>query len=135
LGSNMSDWTWGKIHEITPQHEFSSASLVGGLFTLSSQPLGGDNTTVAVGAYPVTYAGFPLQGPIQMTSHQSYRMIIDVGDWTKSVAVFATGESGQPGSKYWGNLYPQWVAGQYNPLLYTQDQINTNKDAVLTLTP
>jgi penicillin amidase len=135
LGSNMQDWTWGKVHQITPRHEFSSADLVGGLFTLSTEPLGGDNTTVSVGAYTLAYAGFPLQGPIQVSTYQSYRMIIDLADWTKSRAIFATGASGQPGSKYWGNLYPQWVAGEYNPLLYTQDQVNANKDAVLTLTP
>src|SRR5206468_2769609 len=39
LGDNMQDWTWGKIHEITPRHEFSSADLVGGLFTLPSSPI------------------------------------------------------------------------------------------------
>jgi len=134
-GSNMPDWTWGKVHEITPRHEFSSADFVGGLFTLASQPLGGDNTTVSVGGYTMLYAGFPLQGPIEVSTYQSYRMVIDLGDWTKSEAIFATGASGQPGSKYWGNLYPLWVAGDYNPLLYTQDQIDANKDAVLTLTP
>jgi penicillin amidase len=134
-GSNMQDWTWGKVHQITPRHEFSSADFVGGLFTLSSQPLGGDNTTVSVGAYTLLYAGFPLQGPIEVSTYQSYRMIIDLSDWTKSEAIFATGASGQPGSKYWGNLYPLWLAGEYIPLLYTQDQINANKDAVLTMTP
>jgi penicillin amidase len=135
LGDNMQDWTWGKIHEITPRHEFSSADLVGGLFSLAASPIGGDNTTVAVASYPLPYAGVPLQGPFPVTNYQSYRMIIDVGDWTKSLAVFATGESGQPGSKYWGNMYSQWLQGAYNPLVYTKEQIDANKDAVLTLTP
>jgi penicillin amidase len=135
LGDNMQDWTWGKLHEIAPRHEFSSADLVGGLFTLGTSPLGGDNTTVAVASYPLPYAGFPLQGPFQVTTHQSYRMIIDVGDWSKSLAIFATGESGQPGSKFRENMYPQWVQGVYDPLLYTKEQIEANKDATLTLTP
>jgi penicillin amidase len=135
LGDNMQDWTWGKIHEITPRHEFSSADLVGGLFTLPSSPIGGDNTTVAVASYPLPYAAYPLQGPFEVTTHQSYRMIIDVGDWTKSLAIFATGESGQPGSKFWENMYAPWVQGSYNPLLYTKEQIDANKDSQLTLTP
>jgi acyl-homoserine lactone acylase PvdQ len=62
-------------------------------------------------------------------------MIIDVGDWSKSLAIFATGESGQPGSKFRENMYPQWVQGVYDPLLYTKEQIEANKDATLTLTP
>ena len=52
---------------------------------------------MAVASYPLPYAAYTLQGPFEVTTHQSYRMIIDVGDWTKSLAIFATGESGQPG--------------------------------------
>lgn len=135
LGDNMQDWTWGKAHQITPRHEFSSADLVGGLFTLGTSPIGGDNTTVAVASYTMLYAGFPFQGPYQVSNHQSYRMVIDLADWTKAIAIFATGESGQPGSKFRENMYPLWVNGTYNQLLYTKEQVDANKDSVLTLTP
>jgi penicillin amidase len=135
LGDNMQDWTWGKIHQITPRHEFSSAQLVGGIFTLATAPVGGDHTTVSIGTYPLPYAGFPLQGPLPVTNHQSYRMILDSADWSRSVGVFATGESGQPGSKFRENMYPLWAAGDYLPMLYTSEQIGANKEGVLTLSP
>ncbi|MEO8285649.1 MAG: penicillin acylase family protein [Chloroflexota bacterium] len=135
LGDNMQEWTWGKIHQIAPRHEFSSAQFVGGLFTLSASPIGGDKTTVAVASYPLPYAGFPLQGPYMVSSHQSYRMILDTSDWANSLGIFGTGESGQPGSKFRENMYQPWVQGIYNPMLYTKQQIDGNKDSVLTLTP
>jgi penicillin G amidase len=135
LGDNMQDWTWGKLHQIEPRHEFSSAELVGGMFTLPARPLGGNKTTVAVAPYPLVFASIPLQGPMPVVSHQSYRMLLDTSDWTKSLGVFATGESGQPGSKFRENMYPVWLAGDYLPMLYSKEQIDASKEGVLTLTP
>ena len=115
LGDNIQDWTWGKIHEITPRHEFSSADLVGGLFTLAASPLAGDNTTVSVGSYPLPYAGVPLQGPYPVTTYQSYRMILDVADWTKSLGVFATGEFWAAGKQVLGQHVPAMAARHLQP--------------------
>ena len=128
LGDDMSAWAWGKIHTITPRHVFGSQAIVSGIFNLSSQPIGGDNTTVSV-------SGFDFLAPFEVSHHQSYRMIIDAGDWNNSVAVYATGQSGQPYSKHWGDFLPRWQSGQYNSMLFDPKQIETNKDGVLTLTP
>lgn len=134
MGSDMSQWQWGKVHLIEPSHEFSQQPLIGGLFTLSAQPVGGDNTTVSVGSYDLPVAAFPLQA-FAISGHQSYRMILDLSDWTKSEAIFATGESGQPGSKYRDNMYLPWLNYQYFPLLWTKEQIAANSAGVLTLAP
>jgi penicillin amidase len=134
LGDNMADWQWGKIHLVLPAHEFSNAQLVGGLFTLASAPVGGDNTTVSVASYELRMAAFPAQ-PFGISSHQSYRMIIDLADWNKAEAIFQTGESGQPGSKFRENMYPLWLNYQYLPMYYDKAQIDANKEGVLTLTP
>ena len=135
LGDDMAGWTWGKIHQITPLHEFSQATLVGGMFQMPSQPLGGNMTTVAVAGYPLIAAAFPLQQAYPINTHQSYRMLLDAGDWSRSRAIFATGESGQPGSPFRDNMYPLWVRGEYLPMLYMQDEIEAAAKGVLTLTP
>ncbi|MFL5731905.1 MAG: penicillin acylase family protein, partial [Chloroflexia bacterium] len=105
-----------------------SQPIISGIFNLSAQPLGGDGTTVAVSSYELVY-------PYTAVTHQSYRMILDLGDWTKSLAIFATGQSGQPYSKHWGDMYSAWVQGQFNPLLYTPAQVDASKEGTLTLTP
>jgi penicillin amidase len=128
LGDDMTTWQWGKVHTITPRHTFGSQPVVSGVFNLSALPIGGDGTTVAV-------SGFELLAPYAATTHQSYRMIVDVGDWTKSLAIFATGESGQPYNKHWGDIYQAWVNGDFNPLLYDPGQIQAAREGVLTLTP
>ncbi len=134
MGSDMSQWQWGKLHLIEPSHEFSQQPLIGGLFTLTAQPIGGDNTTVSIGSYDLPVAAFPLQA-FAISGHQSYRTILDLSDWTKSEAIFATGESGQPGSKYRDNMYLPWLNYQYFPLRWTKEQIAVDPAGVLTLTP
>ncbi|HEY0069198.1 MAG TPA: penicillin acylase family protein, partial [Chloroflexia bacterium] len=128
LGDNRQDWTWGKLHSIQPAHPFGEQPLVGGLFNLERQPIAGDNTTVAVSSYS-------WLAPFDVTNHQSYRMIVDLSNWSNSVAVFATGESGQPGSKHFSDMLPLWIKGEYNPLLYVQGDIDARKEGVLTLQP
>ena len=98
------------------------------MFNLASLPYGGDGTTVSVG-------GYNFVEPYSMSSYQSYRMIIDTSDWSKSMSVFAGGELGQPFSKHWGDQYNDWQQGTFHPMLYTQQEIDANKEAVLTLTP
>jgi penicillin amidase len=128
LGGDMNGWTWGKLHTITPRHTFGSQPLVSGLFNLPSMPLGGDGTTVAVSAYD-------LLRPFEVATYQSYRMVVDLGDWSNSIAVYAGGQSGQPMSKYWGDKFGPWQRGEFNPLVYSRTQLEENKGDVLTLRP
>ncbi|HKP54458.1 MAG TPA: penicillin acylase family protein [Chloroflexia bacterium] len=128
MGDNMQDWQWGKVHTVSPPHPFGTQALIGGIFSLPALPIGGDGTTVAV-------SGFPLLRSFSVNHHQSYRMIIDAGDWGRSLGIFATGESGQPFAKHWGDMFASWQSYQYNRLLYTPQDIEAQKEGVLTLNP
>ena len=128
MGDNMADWQWGKAHVVVPSHPFGGQPLIGGLFNLSPHPLGGDISTVSV-------AGFPLYGGFVTSLHQSYRMIVDTEDWNNSRAIYATGQSGQPFAKHWGDMYDKWRAYEYNPLLYAPERIREEEGAVLVLQP
>jgi penicillin amidase len=129
MGDNMAEWQWGKVHRIAPTHPFGSQPIVGGAFNLAPEPIAGDATTVAVAGFTAYDSGFTVD------LHQSYRMIVDVGDWNNSKAIFATGQSGQPFARHWGDMYPQWRAFQYNPLLYDPEIIRQQGDVTLTLQP
>ena len=91
-------------------------------------PIGGDGTTVSV-------AGFPLLRSFAVNHHQSYRVIVDTNDWSNSLGIFATGESGQPFAKHWGDMFPVWQSYGYNKMLYTTQEIDAQKEGVLTLNP
>jgi penicillin amidase len=128
FGDDITQSTWGRFHTIAPKHTFGSQPVISAMFNLQSLPFGGDGTTVSV-------AGFDLFGPFDMRTYQSYRMIVDLGDFGKSVGVFAGGDSGQPFSKYWAQHFPDWQKGDMYPMVYSKEALAANTDAVLTLTP
>lgn len=53
----------------------------------------------------------------------SWRMIVQLTDKTEAYGVYAGGQSGNPGSKYYDTFIDKWVRGEYYPLLFL------NKDA------
>jgi penicillin amidase len=65
----------------------------------------------------------------------SFRVIMDGGDWDRSVATSAPGQSGSPGSPHFGDLAKLWAAGEYFPLSFGETAVQTNAEATLTLVP
>jgi penicillin amidase len=65
----------------------------------------------------------------------SFREILDVNDWDRSVATSVPGQSGQPESKHYGDLLPLWADGKYFPLLYSQQKVEAIAKERLTLEP
>lgn len=85
---------------------------------------GGDGNTV-----------IGTSGPnFRQTHGVSFREILDVSDWDRLVATSAPGQSGQPGSKHYGDLLPLWAEGKYFPLLYGK-QVEAMAKERLTLEP
>lgn len=65
----------------------------------------------------------------------SYREIMDVADWDRSVATQVPGESAQPESPYYGNLLRLWANNEYFPLAFTRQAIESHAAHRLTLRP
>ena len=109
-GSDWGQWRWGRSNARSFRHPFVSA------FDLPTVERGGGGTTVAANG-------------------ATFREIIDVGNWDKSVATSTPGQSGQPGSPFYGNLLPLWARNEYFPLLYTPSAVSSNSAHRLVLTP
>lgn len=65
----------------------------------------------------------------------SYRQVIDVGNWDRSLAVITPGESGIPGSKRYQDLASMWSKGKYFPLLYIRSAVEKNTETRILLIP
>jgi penicillin amidase len=92
---------------------------------LNSVPRGGDGNTVNA-----------TSGARMLQTHgASFREILDLSDWDKSVAVNVPGQSAQPGSPHYGDLLPLWASGQYFPLLFTRKAIEAQSKDKLILLP
>jgi penicillin amidase len=65
----------------------------------------------------------------------SYREILDVSDWDRSQVINVPGQSGQPGSPYYGNLLTMWADNGYFPLAFTAKAVAAAASHRLTLRP
>ena len=109
-GRDWSTWRWGRMHARAFPHVIVRS------FDLPDvERPGGAGTVAADGA--------------------SYREILDVANWDRSLATNTPGQSGQPVSPYYGNLLPLWAADRYFPLVFTATAIETHARHRLTLRP
>lgn len=65
----------------------------------------------------------------------SWRMVLDVGNWDNSLALSNPGQSGDPDSPYYRNLWPRWLRGEMFPLLYSRERIEAVAEHRIVLEP
>jgi penicillin G amidase len=112
--------TWGDLHKIIFRHPLNVAKFNRGPFT---RP--GDATTVNATSGTRFY----------QTNGASYRQIIDVSNWDRSVMTNVPGESGDPASKHYDDLIEDWAWGQYHPMPFTRKAVEAAAEERLMLMP
>lgn len=146
LGPDESRWTWGSLHESHFRHPLNvpqPADAIGvphtfGLdssaaqrerlldsFDLPPVPRPGDaNTVNATGGsnYTAAYGA-------------SYREIIDVNDWDRSMMTNTPGESGVPGDKHYDDLVGPWSRGEYHPMPFSRKAVEAATEERILLVP
>jgi penicillin amidase len=63
----------------------------------------------------------------------SWRMVVEMGPVVKGYGIFPGGQSGNPGSYYYDNLFDAWKQGQLHPLLYLQSKEERPETIMSTL--
>ena len=56
----------------------------------------------------------------------TFKVIIDTKDWDNSLASNSPGQSGDPSSLFYRNLYKDWAEDKYFNLLYSKEKIESN---------
>jgi penicillin amidase len=65
----------------------------------------------------------------------SFRIIADTGDWDRSVGTNTPGQSGDPGSSHYGDLFAPWADGAYFPVSFGRAKVETVTETKTTLVP
>ncbi|WP_323757219.1 penicillin acylase family protein [Roseivirga sp.] len=63
-------------------------------------------------------------GNNRQSSGASFRMIVNTGDWDAAIATNGPGQSGNPESPFYSNLFEPWAKDQYFPVYYSKEKIN-----------
>ena len=60
---------------------------------------------------------------------------MDVGGWDDSLAMNAPGQSGDPRSPHYDDLFPEWAEDKAFPLLYSREKIEAATERRIILEP
>jgi penicillin amidase len=128
LGQDMGQWQYGqdRYHHARITHPLSAAVKEDARARLDIGPLprGGYASTVnATG------------GGNNQTSGASFRIIADTENWDYSVGTNNPGQSGNPDSPHYRDLFPMWATGKYFPVFFSRTKVESVAGEKITLAP
>jgi penicillin G amidase len=75
-------------------------------------------------------------GPdFHLVSGASVRVVLDVGAWDNSVAVNSPGQSGDPASPHYRDLFTRWASGDYAPFPWTRPRVLQEAERIIKVMP
>ncbi len=128
FGPDMQDWMYvqERYHHAQLMHPLSAAVNVATRAKLEVGPLprGGDSMTVSA-----TGAGD------NQTAGGSFKIIADTDDWDNSVGINTPGQSGDPDSAHYRDLFALWADGAYFPVAYSRPKVESVTKGATRLVP
>jgi penicillin amidase len=128
FGPDMQAWKYGqeRFHHALVRHPMADAVNAATRAKLNVGPLprGGDGTTVSATG----------NGDNQ-TSGGSLKIVADTEDWDNSVGLNTPGQSGDPDSPHYRDLFELWARGKYFPIAYSKKKVDSVAESVTRLTP
>ena len=129
LGPDMNTWAWGRLHHA--------------VFTPAAAALGDAETRAQMTVGPLEVPGASSSPRAQtywasdfsVIAGASVRMVMDVGAWDNSRVINTPGQSGDPLSPHYRDLFPLWAAGQYVPMVYSREAVEQAAELDVKLEP
>ncbi len=119
VGSDRARWQWGDVHTATFRHALSAR------YDLPPASRSGDGNTVnATGG-----------ADFRQTAGASFREVIDLADFDKSIVTNVPGQSADPRSPHYADLLSLWANDRYFPLVYSRARVEQETERVLWLSP
>lgn len=128
LGADMQQWQYGQADN---KHTYMAHALGSAVneeqkakLNLGPLPRGGN-------AYTPGSTG----GNMRQSSGASFRMIVNTGDWDAAIGTNGPGQSGNPESPYYRNLFEPWAKDQFFPVYYSREKVESVTAEKITLNP
>lgn len=128
-GKDPSGWAFGRLRTLTLHHPLSRKQWLASIFNVGPIPFGGDADTINQGAV------LPLDPLASADNIASLRMVVDVGAWENSRFSLPGGQSGNPLSPHYGDLFSLWQHGEGVPIAWSENEIRQAAVETLELTP
>lgn len=128
LGPDRDAWRWGSLHPVRFAHPLARMPGLAPVFVAAEHELGGDEQTVLQG-------GFDARDGFEAAVVPSWRLVADLGDVDRSMAILTTGQSGNPASPHWNDQAASWIAGTLRPAPVTRPAVEAAAERRLALRP
>ncbi|GAB3807925.1 penicillin acylase family protein [Spirosoma humi] len=128
LGSDMDDWVYGqrKNKHITLTHPLSNLVDKAMRQKINLGP-------VARGGYGETVNA--TANSLNQTHGASFRILVDTEDWDKTLGINSPGQSGDPASPHYSDLFSLWAENGYFPVFFSKEKIKTVAEGTTVLKP
>lgn len=128
LGSDTANWQYGqqKFKHSYIQHTLSEIvhDTISDKLNVGPLPKGGNAYTPNA------------TGSNDNQSHgATFRIIVNTGDWDTALGANAPGQSGNPESIYYKNLFQNWAKDNYFPLYFSREKIDSVQAERVVLNP
>jgi len=129
LGSDMNTWAWGRLHIASwkPAIAVLADPQLAAQMSVGPLQVPGSASTPRAQTYRAADFG--------VTAGASVRMVMDVGAWDNSVVINSPGQSGDPYSAHYRDLFPTWAEGAYVPLAFSRAAVDRVAETIIALTP
>lgn len=128
LGQQMTDWKYGQTdYKHSYMHHMLSDYVSDELrknLDVGPHPRGGNG-----------YSPNSTGSTDNQMSGASFKFITDTADWDKALMINTPGQSGNPDSPYYSNLFETWARNGYFPAYYSRQKIEENTDSIMVLKP
>jgi penicillin amidase len=128
FGPETAGWRYGdeKFHHVRLRHSMSAAvsAELGRSLDLGPRPRGGNGETVN-----------NTSNADKQESGATFRMVVDLSDWDKALACNMPGQSADPKSPHYSDLFGLWTEGRYFPAYFTREKIQGIAEKAIRLWP
>ena len=131
LGPDQKQWQWGRLHTARFEHPLAGVApdALRAEWSVGPLPKAGDGETLGVSTW--------RESDFRLTAGASARFVADVGNWNNTWATNTPGQSGDPRSRHYRDLFADWANDIYFPLLFDRTEIEkvTDERIVLVASP
>ncbi len=131
LGDNPDVWRWGRLHRAVFAHQPLGDSSIPPLikvFNGKPVPLAGE-------AFSVDSMTPNRMNPYRVRFGVSQRLIVDLGDLSRSLAVNSTGQNALVFHRHRDDQTALWGRNEYRPMLFSREAVERGGKERLRLTP
>ncbi len=140
LGKRWSRWEWGQLHVALFDHPIAPAvdEALAKRLRVGPVPVGGGGEVVGDTGYstsPPPDDAEGLRAWFQVASGASFRQVIDVGAWDRSLVINNPGQSGDPDSPHYRDLIGRWARGRPVPMLFSRSRVEAATEQKISCRP